>query len=77
MDSDHLCKNCHWNQYQWCEDGRKIANTGDCKRWRPIKLSEGAKKKHSEVMKAAHARDVDNRKRNKGAKRKVKGDKGA
>jgi len=56
-----LCKICHWNQYNWCEDGRKISNTGDCARWRPMKLSDAAKKKQAASQKAAHVRDMAKR----------------
>ena len=57
-DIKHLCKTCHWNQFRWCPDGQKIANIGNCDRWRPMKLSDAAKKKQKAIQKEAHERDV-------------------
>jgi hypothetical protein len=54
---DRICKSCHWNSFRWCSDSMKVANLGDCDRWKLIKLSGAAKKKQAVVMKAAHARD--------------------
>lgn len=54
---DHLCKTCHWGKFNWCKDGAKVSNIGNCPRWRPTKLSNAQKAKEAKVMKAAHVRD--------------------
>lgn len=53
----HLCKTCHWGKFNWCKDGAKVSNVGDCKQWRPIKLSKARKAKDAAIQKAAHVRD--------------------
>jgi hypothetical protein len=56
--TDHHCKTCHWGRFNWCKDGAKISNIGNCPQWRPIKLSNAQKAEEATVMKAAHASDV-------------------
>jgi len=74
---DHICKICHWNQYNWCPDGKKISNQGNCKDWRQKKLSAAEMAVQKAIGQAAHTIDLQNRKDNrervKRTKRKVKG----
>lgn len=65
---DRLCKTCHWGKFNWCKDGAKVSNVGNCKNWRPTKLSNAEKAKEAATQKAAHVRDQARKMKGKGKK---------
>jgi hypothetical protein len=74
-EKDRLCRSCHWGRFNWCKDGAKISNIGNCPNWRPTKLSKAQKAKDATVMKAAHDIDVAARNAKKDIIRKKRGKK--
>jgi hypothetical protein len=72
---DRICRTCHWSRYRWCSDSMKIANLGDCEKWKLIKLSDAAKNRQATVQKAAHKLDQEKRKSTR-SKRKATGTRG-
>jgi Zn-dependent alcohol dehydrogenase len=69
------CRFCNWSKFNWCSDGKRVNNQGNCHDWKPDKLSDAAKKKQAVVMMAAHKIDVAARNAKKDIIRKKRGKK--
>ena len=59
------CKFCNWSKFNWCSDGKRINNQGNCPDWKLDKLSDAAKKKQKAIQMEAHERDVARKKAKK------------